>query len=65
MDRLRTPAARFEGIAGFDAPVVHVEVADPTGGEPLALACVDTGPGASGETVVLLHGEPKGSGTLR
>jgi haloalkane dehalogenase len=61
MDRLTTPAARFEALPDFDYPVVTVEVADPTGGAPLALAAVDTGPGASAETVVLFHGEPSWS----
>jgi haloalkane dehalogenase len=61
MDRLATPAARFDAVPDFDFPVVTASVADPTGGEPLAVAAVDTGPTASGETVVLLHGEPSWS----
>jgi haloalkane dehalogenase len=61
MDRLTTPAARFEDLPDFDVPGTAVEVADPTGGPPLALAVVDTGPGRTGETVVLLHGEPSWS----
>ncbi len=61
MERLTTPAARFDALAGFDFPWRNVEVADPTGGAPLRLATVDTGPGSSGETVVLLHGEPSWS----
>jgi len=61
MDRLTTPAARFEALPDFDFPVVTAAVADPSGGAPLTLAALDTGPGASGETVVLLHGEPSWS----
>lgn len=61
MDRLRTPAERFEALHGFDFPTRSIEVADPTGGEPLALVTVDTGAGSSNETVVLLHGEPSWS----
>ncbi len=61
MDRLTTPEARFEGIQGFDVPVTRVAVADPTGGEPLALAVCDTGATPSGETVLLVHGEPSWS----
>ncbi len=61
MDRLTTPEARFEGLPDFDLPVARVEVADPTGGAPLTMAMVDTGGGASGETVLLLHGEPSWS----
>jgi haloalkane dehalogenase len=61
MDRLRTPAARFDDLPDFDVPVRTVEVADPTGGEPLAMAVVDTGATDSGETALLLHGEPSWS----
>ena len=61
MDRLRTPPECFEALPDFDFPVSTVEVADPTGGSPLTLAAVDTGTGTSGETVVLLHGEPSWS----
>jgi haloalkane dehalogenase len=41
--------------------VTVAEVADPTGGDPLRLAVADTGPTSTGETVVLLHGEPSWS----
>ena len=61
MDRLATPEARFADLPDFDHRVVTVQVADPTGGPSLSLAAVDTGPGASGESVVLLHGEPSWS----
>jgi len=58
VDRLSTPIERFAGIEGFDFPVVDLAVSDPTGGEPLRLSSVDTGASSTGETVVLLHGEP-------
>jgi haloalkane dehalogenase len=61
MDRLTTPAARFDALPDFDLPVVTADVLDPTGGPPLVLAAVDTGTATSGETVVLLHGEPSWS----
>jgi haloalkane dehalogenase len=61
MQRLSTPKERFAAIPDFDFPVVQVEVSDPTGGDPLALAAVDTGASGSGETVLLLHGEPSWS----
>jgi haloalkane dehalogenase len=61
VDRLVTPDARFDGLVGFDLPVVTAAVADPTGGPDLALRAVDTGASRSGETVVLLHGEPSWS----
>jgi haloalkane dehalogenase len=61
MNRLVTPSARFEALPDFDYPVVRCEVADPTGGPPLILAAIDTGPSQSTETVVLLHGEPSWS----
>ncbi len=40
---------------------MRCEVDDPTGGPPLTMAAVDTGPARSGETVVLFHGEPSWS----
>jgi haloalkane dehalogenase len=58
MQRLTTPEERFASLEGFDVPVVVAEVPDPTGGAPLRLAMADTGPGSTGEVVVLLHGEP-------
>ena len=61
MDRLTTPEERFDRVADFDLPVTRVEVTDPTGGAPLTMAMVDTGAGSSGETVLLLHGEPSWS----
>lgn len=61
MQRLTTPEERFEKLEGFDFPVAVAEVPDPTGGDPLRLSMVDTGPASSGEVVVLLHGEPSWS----
>jgi haloalkane dehalogenase len=61
MDRYATPIERFEAIRGFDFPVTVAQVNDPTGGDPLALAVVDTGPSSTGETAVLFHGEPSWS----
>ncbi len=58
MQRLTTPEERFTALEGFDFPVATAEVPDPTGGDPLRLAMVDTGTSSSGEVVVLLHGEP-------
>jgi len=58
VDRLRTPAGHFAQITDFDVPVVTADVADPSGGDPLRMSIADTGPAGSGETVVLLHGEP-------
>jgi haloalkane dehalogenase len=61
MDRLTTPPSRFEGLSDFDIAHHALDVADPTGGPPLSLATLDTGAGTTGETVVLLHGEPSWS----
>lgn len=61
MERLTTPAERFDALPDFDVAFTTVPVADPTGGPPLQLAVVDTGERTSGETVVLLHGEPSWS----
>ena len=56
MDILRTPDARFAGIAEFDWPVRHVD--DLPGFEGLRTALVDTGPGRLPGTFLCLHGEP-------
>jgi haloalkane dehalogenase len=61
MQRLSTPTERFDAISDFDVEVTIAQVADPTGGEPLSLAVADTGATSTGETVVLLHGEPSWS----
>jgi haloalkane dehalogenase len=55
-DVLRTPADRFDGIEGFDHPVVTRQVPHPDGGT-LRMAAVDDGP-ADAPVVLLLHGEP-------
>jgi haloalkane dehalogenase len=61
MERLRTPDERFAAVPDFDVDVTYLDVTDPTGGDALRLAAVDTGAGSSGETVLLLHGEPSWS----
>jgi haloalkane dehalogenase len=61
MQRLTTPAERFEKLEGFDFPTVTAPVTDPTGGDALGLSMVDTGSSSSGEVVLLLHGEPSWS----
>jgi haloalkane dehalogenase len=61
MERLRTPADRFTAIPDFAFDWVTAEVADPTGGDTLSMAIVDTGEGTTGETALLLHGEPSWS----
>lgn len=56
---VRTPDSRFEGLPGFDFPVVYTEVdGGPLG--PLRIAHVDAGP-ANGPVVLLMHGEPSWS----
>jgi len=60
MERLRTPDERFVGLSDFDFAVHYVDVADPTGGEPLRMAYLDEGP-RDGQVVLLLHGEPSWS----
>jgi haloalkane dehalogenase len=61
MDRLSTPKDRFLALEAFSFPTTEALVADPTGGAPLSMCMVDTGPSSTGETVVLLHGEPSWS----
>jgi haloalkane dehalogenase len=56
MDLLRTPADRFDRIPGFDRPTRTFD--DLPGYQGLRIACVDTGPTASGEVFLCLHGEP-------
>ena len=58
MDRLRTPDQRFVNLPDFAFTPYYLEVADPTGGEPLRMAYLDEGPRDARETVLLLHGEP-------
>jgi haloalkane dehalogenase len=61
MDRFATPSERFDVVRGYDIDVRVLDVTDPTGGDPMRLAVTDTGPSETGETVVLLHGEPSWS----
>ena len=58
MQRLRTPDERFTNLPGFTFEPHYLEVADPTGGEPLRLAYIDEGPRDATDTFLLLHGEP-------
>lgn len=58
MDRLRTPDDRFANLPDFPYQPHYIDVADPTGGEPLRMAYLDEGPRDARETVLLLHGEP-------
>ncbi|MGY1785286.1 haloalkane dehalogenase [Geodermatophilus sp. SYSU D00698] len=59
MDVVRTPEERFAALPDFPYPPTYVTV-DGGDGTPLRVAVVDVGP-ASGEVVVLLHGEPSWS----
>ena len=60
MKALRTPDERFDGLPGFDLVPHYTEVPSGDDGPDLRLHYVDEGPsgGGSGETVLLLHGEP-------
>jgi haloalkane dehalogenase len=53
---LRTPEARFEGLAGWPFPPHYAEIAD-SDGTKLRLHYVDEGP-REGPVVLLMHGEP-------
>jgi haloalkane dehalogenase len=56
MDALRTPDARFTGLAGFPFSPHYVDVPDPEGGS-LRVHYVDEGP-RDADPVLMLHGEP-------
>jgi haloalkane dehalogenase len=62
VDVLRTPDTRFASLPDFPSPARYVDVPDGDGGA-LRVAYVDVAPpdGGSGETVLLLHGEPSWS----
>lgn len=60
MRRVRTPDERFVALPDFAYDAHYVEVADPSGGDPLRMAYLDEGP-RDGDVVVLLHGEPSWS----
>ena len=59
MHVLRTPDERFDGLTGYPFAPRYAEVADQSGGS-LRVHFLDEGD-ASGEVVLLLHGEPSWS----
>jgi haloalkane dehalogenase len=59
MDVLRTPDERFADLPGYPFAPHHVEIDDGEGGR-LRVHHLDEGP-ASGDVVLLLHGEPSWS----
>jgi len=62
MEILRTPDERFTDLPGYDFEPHYVEVDAGDGtGDRIRVHYVDTGPGVSGETVLLMHGEPSWS----
>jgi len=61
MQTLRTPDECFAGLPGYDFPPSYVEIdAGDGSGDSLRVHYVDVA-GTSGETVLLLHGEPSWS----
>ncbi|MGI8661579.1 MAG: alpha/beta fold hydrolase, partial [Acidimicrobiales bacterium] len=61
MEILRTPDDRFADLSGYDFEPNYVEVAASDGsGDNLRVHYLDVA-GTSGETVLLLHGEPSWS----
>jgi haloalkane dehalogenase len=61
MKFLRTPDERFSGLPGYDFSPHYVEVPSGDGEGRLRVHHIDEGPSDSGETIVLLHGEPSWS----
>lgn len=62
MRSLRTPDERFDDLPGYPFAPSYTEVSAGDGGdESLRVHYVDDGDGSSGETVLLLHGEPSWS----
>lgn len=56
---VRTPDARFEGLADWPYAPRYVRLDDPPGvAGPLRLHVVDQGPRDAAEAVLMLHGEP-------
>ncbi|MFY1679805.1 MULTISPECIES: haloalkane dehalogenase [unclassified Streptomyces] len=58
---LRTPEERFLDLPDYPFPPSYVEVASGDGDERLRVHHVDEGEGTTGETVLVLHGEPSWS----
>ncbi|WP_432196601.1 haloalkane dehalogenase [Streptomyces sp. bgisy027] len=58
---LRTPDERFDGLPDYPFSPSYTEVAADDGAKSLRVHYVDHGDGSSGETVLLLHGEPSWS----
>ncbi len=58
MDVLRTPDTCFESLPGFDFEPHYVEIASGDGPSRLRVHYLDEGATGSGETILLLHGEP-------
>jgi haloalkane dehalogenase len=62
VDFLRTPDARFSGLPGYPFEPNYVDVAAGDGsGAQLRVHYLDEGDRGSGETVLLMHGEPSWS----
>lgn len=57
MESLRTPDECFENLPGFEFEPHYLQMDDTEGGE-LRVHYLDEGPGDTGETVLMLHGEP-------
>ncbi|MBN0048391.1 haloalkane dehalogenase [Streptomyces actuosus] len=62
MQIMRTPDERFNDLPGYPFAPAYVDVAAGDGsGRTLRVHYVDEGDGSSGETVLLLHGQPSWS----
>jgi haloalkane dehalogenase len=62
MRSLRTPDERFDDLPGYPFAPSYTKVSGGDGGdESLRVHYVDDGDGSSGETVLLMHGEPSWS----
>jgi haloalkane dehalogenase len=61
MKVLRTPDAQFDGLPGYSFEPHYAEIGDLDGGQLRVHYLDEGGAGGTGETVVLLHGEPSWS----